>query len=79
VTTVVTACAVLPLAFLGDVAGNEITQPFAVVVLGGLVTSTVLGVLLTPSLYLHVRRAPAPAPATADRRAPVPAPADLPS
>ena len=56
VTAVLTACAVLPLALLGDVAGNEITQPFAVVVLGGLVTSTLLAVLLTPALYLHVRR-----------------------
>ena len=79
VTAVVTACAVLPLALLGDVAGNEITQPFAVVVLGGLVTSTLLAVLLTPALYLHVRRVPAPAPAAAEHRAPAPAAADLPN
>ena len=79
VTAVLTACAVLPLALLGDVAGNEITQPFAVVVLGGLVTSTLLAVLLTPALYLHVRRVPAPAPAAAEHRAPAPAAADLPN
>jgi Cu/Ag efflux pump CusA len=77
-TAVVTACAVLPFALLGDVAGNEITQPMAVVILGGLVTSTLLSLLLVPALYVHVRRAVAPV-AAADRRSPVPAPADLPS
>ena len=76
-TAVATACAVLPFALLGDVAGNEITQPLAVVVLGGLVTSTLLSVLVLPSLVLHIRPAAAPAPIPAERPTPAPAAADL--
>ncbi|MEA2255802.1 MAG: hypothetical protein QOG35_1847 [Solirubrobacteraceae bacterium] len=52
-TAFVTAAAVLPLALMGDVAGNEITQPMAVVILGGLVTSTLVTLFILPALYLH--------------------------
>ncbi|HEY7046667.1 MAG TPA: efflux RND transporter permease subunit [Jatrophihabitantaceae bacterium] len=48
-----TAAAVLPLLFLGRVAGTEALFPFAVVVLGGLVTTTLLVVLVVPALYLR--------------------------
>jgi hypothetical protein len=35
------------------VAGLEILHPLAVVVLGGLVTSTLLSLFVLPALYLH--------------------------
>jgi Cu/Ag efflux pump CusA len=51
--TIATALALLPFALLGDVAGNEITHSTAAVAAGGLVTATVLDLLVLPSLYLH--------------------------
>jgi CzcA family heavy metal efflux pump len=60
VTALATAVALLPLVFLvhgsGGVAGAEVLFPLAVVVLGGLVTSTLLSVLVLPALYLRGRR-----------------------
>jgi CzcA family heavy metal efflux pump len=49
-----TGLAVLPLAVMGTVAGTEVLFPFAVVVLGGLVTSTLFAVLVLPVLYLTI-------------------------
>jgi hypothetical protein len=49
---VATAAAVLPFVILGDVAGLEIVNPMAIVMLGGLVTSTLLSLFLLPALYL---------------------------
>ena len=37
----------------GNIPGTEIIHPMAVVVLGGLVTSTLLNLLVLPTLYLH--------------------------
>ena len=42
----------LPVLFFGTAAGLEIVHPMAVTVLGGLVTSTVLVLLVVPALYL---------------------------
>ena len=53
-TALVMAAALLPFAVLGDVAGNEITHSTAAVVIGGLVTSTVLSLFVLPALYLHL-------------------------
>jgi Cu/Ag efflux pump CusA len=58
-TALATAAAMLPFAVLGDVAGNEITHSTAGVVLGGLVTSTVLALFVLPALYLHLAARPA--------------------
>lgn len=55
-TSLATALALMPLAIAGDVPGHEIEHPLAVVVLGGLVTSTLLNLLLVPSLYLRFGR-----------------------
>jgi CzcA family heavy metal efflux pump len=55
-TTLATALGVLPLVVAGSVAGNEIEHPLAVVVLGGLVTSTLVNLFVLPSVYLRVRR-----------------------
>ena len=51
-TALATAAVLLPFAVLGDIAGIEILHPMAVVVLGGLVTSTVLTLFVLPALYL---------------------------
>ena len=49
-TALSSALGALPLA-LAFGAGNEILQPLAVVVLGGLITSTALTLLVLPALY----------------------------
>jgi Cu/Ag efflux pump CusA len=51
-TTIVVAAAFLPLVFLGNVAGHEILHPMAIVVLGGLISSTAVSLFLVPSIYL---------------------------
>ena len=58
-TALATGLALVPLAIAGNKPGHEIEHPMAVVILGGLVTSTVLNLFLMPSLYLafgHSRR-----------------------
>jgi CzcA family heavy metal efflux pump len=50
------ALALLPLVAKGNVPGHEIEYPMALVILGGLVTSTVLNLLLLPALYGAVMR-----------------------
>ncbi|MFI8763401.1 efflux RND transporter permease subunit [Streptomyces sp. NPDC053792] len=52
-TSLATGLAVLPLVFLGNRPGHEIEYPLAVVIVGGLVTSTLLNLLVVPSLYLR--------------------------
>jgi CzcA family heavy metal efflux pump len=61
-TALATGLALAPLAVIGPVAGNEILHPMAVVILGGLVTATLVNLLVIPSLYL--RFVPASQPAT---------------
>jgi Cu/Ag efflux pump CusA len=51
-TAIVTALGLLPLA-VGRGAGREIEGPMAVVILGGLATSTVLNLLVLPTLALR--------------------------
>src|SRR5437762_13042003 len=66
-TSLATGLALVPLVVLGTRPGHEIEHPLAVVILGGLFTSTLLSLLVVPSLYLrfgHGRRgsaAPLPA------------------
>ncbi|HEV2773503.1 MAG TPA: efflux RND transporter permease subunit [Thermoleophilaceae bacterium] len=43
----------LPLVVLGDMPGLEIAHPMAIVVLGGLVTSTLVSLFVLPALYLR--------------------------
>lgn len=52
-TALVTALALLPIAVSGERAGGEIEAPMAVVILGGLVSSTLLNLLLMPLLCLR--------------------------
>jgi CzcA family heavy metal efflux pump len=55
-TALATGLALLPIALGGNQAGQEIEHPLAVVILGGLVTSTVLNLFLLPPLYLRFGR-----------------------
>jgi Cu/Ag efflux pump CusA len=47
-----TTVALIPVLFVGSVAGTEVLYPLAVVVVGGLVSSTLFTLLLVPAMYL---------------------------
>jgi Cu/Ag efflux pump CusA len=51
-TALATALALLPVLLLGNIAGLEIVRPMAVIVVGGLITSTLLDLFVLPTLYL---------------------------
>lgn len=53
-TALSTSLALIPLAINGSAPGNEIQSPMAIVILGGLLTSTVLNLLVVPILYYLV-------------------------
>jgi Cu/Ag efflux pump CusA len=55
-TALTSALAIGPLVVAGNLPGHEIEHPLAVVVLGGLVTSTLLNLFVVPSLYLRFGR-----------------------
>ena len=55
-TALTTGLALVPLAIAGSIPGNEIEHPMAIVILGGLVTSTLLNLLVVPTLYLRFGR-----------------------
>ncbi len=55
-TALATGLALVPLAIAGDLPGHEIEHPMAIVILGGLVTSTLLNLFVVPSLYLRFGR-----------------------
>jgi CzcA family heavy metal efflux pump len=55
-TAIVTALGLLPLAVGSGAPGREIEGPMAIVILGGLVTSTALNLLLLPTLALRYSR-----------------------
>ncbi|KAA6310839.1 Cobalt-zinc-cadmium resistance protein CzcA, partial [termite gut metagenome] len=48
------ALALIPLALGGEVSGNEIQSPMAKVILGGLLTSTLLNGFIIPIMYLYI-------------------------
>jgi CzcA family heavy metal efflux pump len=52
-TTLATGLALLPFVLFGDIPGHEIVRPMAIVILGGLVTSTLLNLFIVPALYLR--------------------------
>jgi len=58
-TALVTGVGLVPLAFGVGQPGKEIQQPMAVVILGGIVTSTFLNMVVIPALYLKYGRAAA--------------------
>ena len=64
-TALATALALAPLVVYGNQPGQEIEYPMAIVILGGLTTSTLLNLFVLPALYLRLgrgRRPHVPAP-----------------
>jgi len=57
-TALVAAFALLPLLVSADTPGKEVLHPVAVVIFGGLVSSTLLDTLLTPLMFWRWGRAP---------------------
>jgi Cu/Ag efflux pump CusA len=57
-TSLATGLALVPLVVLGARPGHEIEHPLAVVILGGLLTSTLLNLFVTPLLYLRFGHQP---------------------
>jgi len=55
-TALTSALALIPLVVNGDASGNEIQSPMAVVVLGGLLTSTLLNIYVIPVVYEIINR-----------------------
>jgi len=55
-TAAVTALGLLPLAIRSGTAGREIEGPMAIIILGGLFTSTALNLLVLPTLALRYGR-----------------------
>lgn len=53
-TALTAALALLPLVLNGDKPGNEIQSPMAVVILGGLISSTLLNLFVIPAIYLII-------------------------
>ncbi|MDE7081220.1 MAG: CusA/CzcA family heavy metal efflux RND transporter [Muribaculaceae bacterium] len=56
-TALTSALALIPLAARGDLPGNEIQAPMAMVILGGLITSTLLNFYIIPIIYLRLKKA----------------------
>lgn len=60
--------ALVPLIVAGNAPGHEIEHPMAIVILGGLISSTALNLLLLPALYARYGEERAVTPATAPRK-----------
>jgi Cu/Ag efflux pump CusA len=56
ITALVTALAMLPIAMNSDSPGREIMGPMASIIIGGLISSTVLNLLILPSVMLRYGR-----------------------
>ncbi|MDR1526103.1 MAG: CusA/CzcA family heavy metal efflux RND transporter [Dysgonamonadaceae bacterium] len=55
-TALTAALALIPLVFQGEKPGNEIQSPMAIVVLGGLLTSTLLNIYIVPVVYEWIQK-----------------------
>jgi len=55
-TALTSALALIPLAVNVSAAGNEIQAPMAIVILGGLISSTALNIYIVPALYQYLNR-----------------------
>lgn len=58
-TALAVGLAFLPFILFGDIAGHEIVRPMAIVMIGGLVTTTLLNLFVIPALYLRFGSSPA--------------------
>lgn len=50
-TALTSTLALIPMAMNGEMSGNEIQSPMAIVILGGLITSTILNIYVMPIIY----------------------------
>jgi Cu/Ag efflux pump CusA len=55
-TALAAGIGLIPLVLAADQPGKEILNPVAIVIVGGLVSSTLLGLLVTPALYYRFGR-----------------------
>lgn len=55
-TALSSGLALIPLALGGELPGNEIQSPMAKVILGGLLSSTILNGFIIPIMYLFINR-----------------------
>ena len=66
-TAMCAGLALVPLVIAGDKPGHEIEHPMAIVILGGLISSTALNLFLMPALYARFgKEHPAPEPELAE-------------
>ena len=61
-TAMAAGLALVPLALGGGRTGSEIQTPMAIVILCGLTSSTLLNMIVVPTLYLRYGRPPIPLP-----------------
>jgi Cu/Ag efflux pump CusA len=54
-TAISSALALVPLVLQGNKTGNEIQSPMGVVILGGLLTSTLLNIYIVPVVYEMIK------------------------
>lgn len=57
-TALATALGLLPLLLFNGSFGHEIVEPMAIVIIGGLVTSTLVNLFILPALYLQFAPGP---------------------
>ncbi len=59
-TALTAGLALVPLVIAGNIPGHEIEHPMTIVILGGLITSTLINLFIVPPLYLLLgkRRVP---------------------
>lgn len=55
-TALTSALALVPIAVRGNEPGNEIQSPLAIVILGGLITSTLLNIFIVPVFYRKIKQ-----------------------
>ena len=72
-TALTTGLALIPLVLSGNLPGQEIEYPMSIVILGGLITTTLLNLFVLPSLYLRFGKSPRFDQAGAIPAAPMPA------
>jgi Cu/Ag efflux pump CusA len=57
-TALATGLALVPLVAAGSIPGHEIEHPMAIVILGGLLTATLINLFVLPTFYLLFGRSP---------------------
>ena len=72
-TALTTGLALVPLVLSGNLPGEEIEYPMSIVILGGLITTTLLNLFVLPSLYLRFGKSPRFEEGSAVLPAPIPA------